>query len=122
MMTAVAVVLFPLFAIGVLGGGDVKLCMIIPLYMSAHDSVSCIVISFAAAAAAGAVKLVKNRIFRERIRYFCSYAVSVCRTGRLNVYSQEIEDKEYRKAFSAYKIHFAVSVFASVVIKAMGAY
>ena len=119
---AVVLVLFPLFAVGVLGGGDVKLCMILPLYMNMQDAIQCIAASFISAAVIGLIKLVRNDSLRERIKYFCSYAVSVGRTGKLKMYTQEMGDIEYRNAMASYRIHFAVPVLIAVIMKAVRIY
>lgn len=116
----VTAVLFPLFSIGVLGGGDVKLCAVIPLYTGVYDAVNGILFSFVIAAAIGFAKLIRNRMFRERMRYFCSYAVSVGKTGRLKIYEQEMCDMGYRTAFRPYQIHFALPVLIAVVLVAAG--
>ena len=116
----VTAVLFPLFSIGALGGGDVKLCAVIPLYTGVYDAVNCISFSFVIAAVIGLAKLLRNRMFRERMRYFCSYAVSVGKTGRLKIYEQEMCDMGYRTAFRHYQIHFALPVLIAVVLVAAG--
>ncbi len=114
------VLMFPLFAVGVLGGGDVKLCVLPVFYMGFEDAAGCTAVSFAAAAVIGLVKLKHNRLLRERMRYFFSYVEDVRKTGKLRLYEQEITDRQFRNAVRPYQIHFAVPVLISAVMKISG--
>jgi Flp pilus assembly protein protease CpaA len=118
----IAAVLFPLFAVGVLGGGDVKLCAMLGFYMRPADAAGCVAASFVTAAAIGLVKLCRNRMLRERIGYFLSYAADVRRTGQIRLYEHEMMDMQYRTAMRPYQIHFALPVLIGVLMKINGFY
>ena len=48
--------------------------------------------------------------------------MSVGRTGKLKMYTQEIGDVGYMKAMTSYRIHFAVPVLIAVIMKAVRIY
>jgi Flp pilus assembly protein protease CpaA len=118
----IAAVLFPLFAVGVLGGGDVKLCAMLGFYMRPADAAGCVAASFVTAAVIGMVKLCRNRLLRERMGYFLSYAADVRKTGQIRLYGHEMMDTQYRAAIRPYQIHFALPVLIGAIMKLNGFY
>lgn len=74
-------VMYPLFKIGVLGAGDVKIFAVCSAYLEGRDCVTVYVLSLLLAAVAGLCKLLFLGNFRERIGYLLSYAMDVAQFG-----------------------------------------
>ena len=75
------VVLYPLFKIGVLGAGDVKLCALCAAFLKAGDFVQVFVITLILAAVTGVCKLLILGNVKERIYYLVSYGKDVVQFG-----------------------------------------
>lgn len=73
---------FPLFAMGCLGGGDVKLLMSFPAFVGLKNAFVILWYSLLAAALIGSAKLILAGRFRERMRGFLLYLYTVIRTGK----------------------------------------
>lgn len=80
--------MYPLFAIGTLGAGDVKLFGVaagtLPFCKILFFLFSALLIS----AAVSLVKFIKYKNFGQRIRYFSDYASDVLRCGRWKLYME----------------------------------
>lgn len=107
--------LFPLFRIGVLGAGDIKLFSVIGCFFSLQEELYLIFLSFTAGAILGVFFLWKNRNFRERMYYLFSYLKSILVTGHFELYDSDVGVKA-----SNYKIHFTLPIFIGVLLHAGG--
>lgn len=78
--------MYPLFKIGAIGAGDVKLLSVTCGCLSKQDISCFLVVSLLIAAMISMIKLCKDGNGLERIRYLCSYLAGVCRTGQWQLY------------------------------------
>lgn len=110
--------MYPLFKIGALGAGDVKVLMMAGSFMEPKAFITVMVSTFVIGAVFSLGKLLIEHNGRERIRYFLSYAAEVARTGHWKIYGEHMaQDYQlYRKN----KIHFTVPVLLGVVMKLGG--
>lgn len=92
----VLLILYPLFKIGTVGAGDVKLCAATAGYLSGQTVVWFLLFSLLTAAGISLIKILREQCGRERFGYFCAYLAEVCRTGRWRLYFDD--RKAMRKA------------------------
>lgn len=107
--------LFPLFRIGVLGAGDIKLFSVMGCFFSFQEELSLIFISFLIGAILGVLFLWKNKNFRERMYYLFSYLKSILVTGHFELY-----DSYGKSEASNYKIHFTLPMLLGVLLHVGG--
>ncbi len=110
--------LYPLFKIGVLGAGDVKLFVMIGCFYGAGDMAYLLAGAFVIGAVFSVCKLTAEKNGKERFRYFFSYLFAVGRSGCLQRYDEEQKQDDH--AYCKNKIHFAVPVLFSVVCRMGG--
>ena len=108
--------LYPLFKIGALGAGDVKLFSVTAGCLSKQVVPCFVVVSLLISAMISLIKICRDRSGRERMRYLCSYAAGVCRTGQWKLYLNNVADSG--KA----GVHLAGPVFLSILLHVGGAY
>lgn len=110
--------MYPLFKIGVLGAGDVKVFMMIGSFLSASGFLMVLAWAFIIGALFSLIKLVAERNGRERICYFLSYLSDVIKTRQWKLYGEHmVQDYEqYRKN----KIHFTIPILFSVILRIGG--
>lgn len=110
-----AAVLGWLFALRMLGAGDVKLLCALGSILGAAKILECIFFSLLIGAGISAAILISTGCISERLRYFIRYIRELGGTG---------EVKRYRRGgmSSPENFHFTVPVFLSVVLYAGGAY
>lgn len=112
----VFIILFPLFKIGTMGAGDVKLLSAASGYLSGKAVLCFLFYSMLIAAIFSIVKLFRERNGKERFGYLCSYIAEVIKTGHWKIYFQN--ESEKRKA----GICLAVPAFLSVLLHLGGVY
>lgn len=110
--------MYPLYAIGALGAGDVKLFLMIGSFQTAGELMVILAGAFVIGAGFSLVKLAAERNGRERFRYFFSYLYEVWRTGHWKIYGEDLK-KDYH-TYCKNKIHFAVPILFSVVCRIGG--
>lgn len=115
-MSAVMLILYPLFKIGVLGAGDIKLFGVCSGYLPHPKILFFLFISLAFAAIISLIKFIRERNAIERFSYFCEYIMEVWRSGTWHLY---IEDNRERVANS---IPLAGPVLGSVLLYWGGIY
>jgi Flp pilus assembly protein protease CpaA len=113
---AVVFLLFPLFRIGGLGAGDVKLLAVCAGYFPVHKIFYFLFCSMLVSAIFSIVRLMRERNVRERIAYFCEYCLAVALSGRWQLY---LPGKDERK-FSG--ICMSGPVLCSVLLGLGGVY
>lgn len=85
--------LYPLFKIGAVGAGDVKLLGAAAGYFPFKKVLVFLFLSLLIAAVVSLVKMVKKRYFLERIEYFLDYLRDVVESGRIKLYLQNEQDR-----------------------------
>lgn len=92
-MGIVLFLLYPLFRIGVLGAGDVKLLGVCAGYFPFRKIWIFLFCSLLIAAMISLVKMIKGRNIRERFVYLGKYIAGVCREGRWYLYIENEKEK-----------------------------
>ena len=75
--------MYPLYMIGALGAGDVKLFVMIGSFQAIGEFMAILAGAFVIGAGFSVMKLAAEKNGRERFRYFFSYLHEVWRTGTL---------------------------------------
>ncbi len=110
--------MYPLYMIGALGAGDVKLFVMIGSFQTVGDSMAILAGAFVTGAAVSLIKLAAERNGRERFRYFFAYLYDVWRTGHWKIYGEDL--KQDYHTYCKNKIHFAVPILFSAVCRMGG--
>ncbi len=90
----VVLILYPVFRIGALGAGDVKLYGICAGYLPRNKFLFFLFFSLLIAAVISLIKIMVQKSAAERFGYFCEYVAGVARSGKFYLY---IEDAKERK-------------------------
>lgn len=110
--------MYPLYKIGVFGAGDVKLFILIGSFCGAGEVMVILAGAFMIGAGFSVVKLAVEKNAIERFRYFFSYLADILRTGRLEIYGEDLRQDYY--TYCKNKIHFAVPILLSMVCRIGG--
>ncbi len=86
--------LYPLFKIGVLGAGDVKLYGICAGYLPLNKFVLFFFLSLLFAAMISLIKMIKESNAIERISYLCEYLISVIQNRRFHYYFESVKEQK----------------------------
>lgn len=78
--------LYPLFRIGGLGAGDVKLLSVCAGYFSPRRIFYFLFFSMLVSAVFSLIRLCRERNVRDRVSYFCAYCAAVARSGKWSLY------------------------------------
>lgn len=105
---------YPLFRLGMLGAGDVKLFMITAGMFPSKTCLWFLFASFFAGAIISLLKMILKKNLFKRITYFITYAKIVCNDGELFLYD-EGTSKEHT-------IHFAGPILIGVLLHMGGIY
>lgn len=112
----VVLLLYPLFRIGGLGAGDVKLMGACAGFFPGDKILTFLFISLLISAIFSIIRLFRERNARERAKYFCNYCMAVARKGRWSLYRPTAEDKAIRG------ICMSGPILCSVLLKLGGVY
>lgn len=106
--------LYPLFKIGAMGAGDVKMLMMIGSFVEVKELLMVLVLSFMIGALCSLIKLLSEHNGRERLYYFLSYISEVVKTRQWKIYGKHVvqDYEQYRRN----KIHFTIPVLFSVAL------
>ena len=112
------VIMYPLFKIGALGAGDVKVFVMIGSFVEAKEFIVILVSAFVIGAVFSLIKLLIEHNGRERIYYFLSYVSEVARARKWKIYGEYmVQDYQlYRRN----KIHFTVPILFGVGLRMGG--
>ncbi len=91
---AVLFVMYPLFKIGAIGAGDVKLYAAVAGCLSGRTVVRFLFYSLLIAASISILKIFREKSGRERMGYFCAYLADVCRAGQWKLYLENRADRK----------------------------
>ena len=120
-MFLVFLVSYPIFRIGALGAGDIKLLMMSACFLNQEKILDCLVVAFVLGAGIGLVKLWKEEIWMERFFYFTSYLQEVIRQKKWLLYETEtLQTIRLAKNLShmqKHRIHFSLPIFVGVALK-----
>ena len=109
---AIPLILFGwLFALAMLGAGDLKLLMAVGVYTGPYGIVKVLLLALISGAVLALAKILKYGLFKERMIYFFNY-VQQMTFGRREPYM----DMAYPQKSEKWTIHFAVPVFLAVLI------
>lgn len=138
--------MFPLFKIGALGAGDIKVLMMTGSFLTVKDFMMVLAAAFVVGAAFSLMKLLAERNGKERMIYLLFYVSDVIRNGRWKIYGENPGDgasddmfcnlngadcgihtegkerilKKDRDSYCRNKIHFTVPVLFGAALKIGG--
>lgn len=110
--------LYPLFKIGALGAGDIKVFIMVGSFMGTKDFIAVLFSAFVIGAVLSLAKLMIERNGRERIGYFLSYLTDVVRARQWKIYGENMV-QDYQ-LYRSNKIHFTVSILFGAVLRIGG--
>lgn len=110
--------LYPLYKIGAFGAGDVKLLVMIGSFYAAGELMTILAGAFVIGALFSIVRLLTEHNAMERMTYFFSYLAEVARTRQWKLYGEDLA-QDYHM-YRQNKIHFAVPVLLSVILRVGG--
>ncbi|MDE7247403.1 MAG: A24 family peptidase [Lachnospiraceae bacterium] len=110
--------MYPLYMIGALGAGDVKLFLLVGSFQGTGELMAILAGAFVIGAGFSLIKLAVERNGRERLQYFMSYLQDVRRTGHWKIYGENL--KQDYHTYCRNKIHFAVPILFSTVCRIGG--
>ncbi len=112
------VLLFPVYQIGGMGAGDVKLFIMIGSFVTTERLLYLMLYSFVIGALLSVGKIFLERNFRERMQAFLFYLTDLFRSGQWKVYGEGLlQDSEQYKSN---KIHFALPVLIAAMLGSGG--
>ena len=108
------VLLYPIYKIGALGAGDIKLFITSGSFLKTEQLIHVIVVSFMIAALFSLMKMISEKNGKERMRYLLSYLLETCKTREWRLYDEIcIQDTH---TYKSNKIHFALPICISVML------
>lgn len=110
--------LYPIYKIGALGAGDVKLFILIGSFYTVKEFMVVLTGAFVIGGGFSLIKLIAEHNGRERMQYFFSYLREVMQTREWKLYGEDLV-QDYQM-YCRNKIHFAVPILFSVVLKTGG--
>lgn len=90
----VLIIFYPLFRIGTVGAGDVKLFAATAGYLSGKAVFCFLLSSMLISAIISMIRLLKERDGNERFLYLCSYLGQVAATGKWRLYFHNIYERK----------------------------
>jgi len=114
------VLLYPLYKIGGLGAGDVKLFLMLGSFVQWKEQLSIMAVSFLIGAVFSIGKLLSEENLKERMQYLLAYFSGVFYRRQWRLYGEDLrwDDRRYRSS----KIHFALPVLLSAALWSGGFY
>ena len=116
------VLLYPVFMIGGLGAGDIKLFAVAGSYLGIKGVTISFIVAFVMGAIFSLVKMLRFHNFKERIYYFFSYMADIFLKGKWRLYeisdgqAFEVNEPDDSSNFPKHKIHFALPIFLGVIV------
>lgn len=116
-------IFYPLFKIGTLGAGDIKLFSLIGFYVSFMESLYCIFLAFVIGAVFSLLALKQEGNLSDRITYLMSYLKDCIHQKQIHYYYIDAHGKKLAKEeVERTKIHLAIPIFISVCIHLGGGF
>ncbi len=113
---SIMILLYPLYKIGCIGAGDVKLLGICAGYLPFQKIFSFLFVSLLITAIFSLIKLIVKHHTKERFYYLAGYMTQVLRSGKWHLY---FEDKKMQKSAG---ICLSGPIFLSVILYMGGFY
>ena len=115
------IILFPLYKIGVIGAGDIKLFAMTGFYFTFMETMFCVFSSFVLGAIFSIISFVRYANFWERMTYLFSYLKEYFLTGHFQYYYSNLksDQKNYDEEYKT-KIHLAIPIFLSILLHVGG--
>lgn len=110
--------LYPVYRIGGLGAGDIKLLVMTGVFLSWKKMLYVIIGAFVIGSVFSILKLISEKNFKERMQYFCSYLSDVIRMRQWKLYEDNLKVNSTK--YKRNKIHFALPVCISVMLELGG--
>ncbi len=118
-MAVPAALLYPIFKIGGLGAGDLKLLAAAGCFLTIKEILICLGISFFIGAVFSLLKMTAEKNFLQRMKYLLSYILDVFKYREWKFYKEDFKDgREKREG----KIHFSLPILLAVAIYKGGIY
>lgn len=114
------ILLYPLYKIGGLGAGDVKLFLMLGSFVRWDEQLSMMAVSFIIGAVFSLGKLLSEENLKERMRYLFEYFLDVFYRKQWRLYGDNLRC-DYQRYMSN-KIHFALPVLLSAALWLGGFY
>lgn len=115
------IVLFPIYKIGVIGAGDIKLFSMIGFYFTFMETLFCIFTSFVLGAVFSAISIVRHENFLERMTYLFSYIKECFFKGHFLYYYSNLNDNSAMQTGEGKtKINLAIPICLSVLLHVGG--
>lgn len=108
------VLLYPIYKIGALGAGDIKLFMLSGSFLTTEQLVHVIVVSFIIAGLFSLMKMISEKNGKERMQYLLSYLLEMCKTREWKLYEEDSGQDTH--IYKSNKIHFALPICISVML------
>lgn len=105
------ILLFPLYKIGTLGAGDLKLFSILGFYFTFFETLFCMFTAFWVGAIISLFVLLWRKNLQERIWYFLNFLKECFSGGQFQYYYLNSNEEKDVKS----KIHFSLPIFISVI-------
>lgn len=114
------VLLYPLYKIGGLGAGDVKLFLMLGCFVRTEELLRMMTASFIIGAVFSVGKLISEKNFKERMRYLFEYLSGVFYGKQWMPYGEDL--RWNYQLYMSNKIHFALPVLLSAALWLGGFY
>lgn len=111
-MAVPILLLYPLFMIGGLGAGDIKLLAAAGCFLTIKETFLCLGMSFFLGAILSLLKMAAEKNFLQRMKYLLSYICDVFKSGEWKFYEEDFREKKQKEG----KIHFSLPVLLAMVI------
>lgn len=108
------VLLYPIYKIGGMGAGDVKLFFMIGSFVSAEWLLYLMLYSFVIGAVFSIGKVLLEKNCRKRIEYFFSYLTDLFYSRQWKLYGEDLLQDSGQ--YKSNKIHFALPVFIGAML------
>lgn len=118
-MSVPVFLLYPLYMIGCIGAGDIKLLAVMGCFLTIEENIICMGISFLIGAVLSLLKMFAERNFLQRMKYLLSYILDVFQSGEWKFYEEDIKERKKKKEG---KIHFALPILLGVLVYKGGVY
>lgn len=110
---AVGVVLMPIFYFQVIGAGDVKLLIVLAIYLEPKQVLYCILYAFCIGAILGVLKMIYKKSFLKRFIYLGNYIKTCLSEGKCGEYFKDKLDYDAT-------IHFSIAIFVGYIFVKLG--
>ena len=115
--------LYPLFKIGTIGAGDIKLLSVIGLYISFMESIYCMFLAFVIGAIFSILRMKKEGNLADRISYLISYLKTSYTQKKFRYYYTDfLENENFGAEINRTRIHMAIPIFISVFLHLGGGF